>query len=233
MKKSFFLTLVLCSIFFWRALESSADSLDEGRQGALTVTLFYEEEKTSVEGAVLELVQVAELEFSEGQLLYPLLPDFTESGLKLEEMKASEALRAAKKLQALCRQKGKQGISAETDENGKAFFENLRPGMYLIWQSASEKTAKRFEKIDPYLVSVPQGEKISGEIRWDYEVKTLPKVELIVKNQPSSEPPRESQPVKKVKTGDETKTAGYLLLAGASLMILLKAVWKKERADLL
>ena len=37
---------------------------------------------------------------------------------------------------------------------------------------------------------------------------------------------------KKVKTGDETKSAAYLLLAGASARILLKAVWKKERADL-
>ena len=53
--------------------------------------------------------------------------------------------------------------------------------MYLIWQSSSEKTAKRFEKIDPYLVSVPQGEKISGKMVWDYEVKTLPKVELVLK----------------------------------------------------
>ena len=109
----------------------------------------------------------------------------------------------------------------------------LTVGMYLIWQSSSEKTAKRFEKIDPYLVSVPQGEKISGKMVWDYEVKTLPKVELVLKNTPESEPPRQNQPLKKVKTGDETKIAAYLLLAGASAMILLKAIWKKERADLL
>lgn len=82
-------------------------------------------------------------------------------------------------------------------------------------------------------MSVPQGEKISGKMVWDYEVKTLPKVELVLKNTPESEPPRQSQPLKKVKTGDETKIAAYLLLAGASAMILLKAIWKKERADLL
>lgn len=82
-------------------------------------------------------------------------------------------------------------------------------------------------------MSVPQGEKISGKMVWDYEVKTLPKVELVLKNTPESEPPRQSQPLKKVKTGDETKIVAYLLLAGASAMILLKAIWKKERADLL
>ena len=222
MKKSFLL-LLLFGLFFWRVLESSADSPDENRQGTLTVTLFYEEEKTAVEGAGLEFIEVADLKFSEGQVSYSLLPDFAESSLKLEGMKASEALLAAKKLQALCQQKGKTGFSARTDENGKALFENLKPGMYLIWQSSSEKTAKRFEKIDPYLVSVPQGEKISGKMVWDYEVKTLPKVELVLKNTPESEPPRQSQPLKKVKTGDETKIVAYLLLAGASAMILLKA----------
>ena len=232
MKKSFLL-LLLFGLFFWRVLESSADNPDENRQGTLTVTLFYEEEKIAVEGAGLEFIEVANLKFSEGQVSYSLLPDFAESSLKLEGMKASEALLAAKKLQALCQQKGKTGFSARTDENGKALFENLKPGMYLIWQSSSEKTAKRFEKIDPYLVSVPQGEKISGKMVWDYEVKTLPKVELVLKNTPESEPPRQNQPLKKVKTGDETKIAAYLLLTGASAMILLKAIWKKERADLL
>ena len=45
MKKSFLL-LLLFGLFFWRVMESSADSPDENRQGTLTVTLFYEEEKT-------------------------------------------------------------------------------------------------------------------------------------------------------------------------------------------
>ena len=126
MKKSFLLLLLLLfGLFFWRVLESSADSPDENRQGTLTVTLFYEEEKTAVEGAGLEFIGVADLKFSEGQISYSLLPDFAESSLKLEGMKASEALLAAKKLQALCQQKGKTGFSARTDENGKALFENL------------------------------------------------------------------------------------------------------------
>ena len=95
MKKSFLL-LLLFELFFWRVLESSADSPDENRQGTLTVTLFYEEEKTAVEGAGLEFIEVADLKFSEGQVSYSLLPDFAESSLKLEGMKASEALLAAK-----------------------------------------------------------------------------------------------------------------------------------------
>ena len=87
MKKSFLL-LLLFGLFFWRVLESSADSPDENRQGTLTVTLFYEEEKTAVEGAGLEFIEVADLKFSEGQVSYSLLPDFAESSLKLEGMKA-------------------------------------------------------------------------------------------------------------------------------------------------
>ncbi|MFQ9394137.1 MAG: sortase [Lachnospiraceae bacterium] len=35
-----FLLLLLFGLFFWRVMESSADSPDENRQGTLTVTLF-------------------------------------------------------------------------------------------------------------------------------------------------------------------------------------------------
>ena len=86
MKKGFLL-LLLFGLFFWRVMESSADSPDENRQGTLTVTLFYEEEKTAVEGAGLEFIEVADLKFSEGQVSYSMLPDFAESSLKLEGMK--------------------------------------------------------------------------------------------------------------------------------------------------
>ena len=141
MKKSFLL-LLLFGLFFWRVMESSADSPDENRQGTLTVRRFFMRKKDCCRGAGLEFIEVADLKFSEGQVSYSLLPDFAESSLKLEGMKASEALLAAKKLQALYQQKGKTGFSARTDENGKARAQNLKPGMYLIWQSSSEKNGK-------------------------------------------------------------------------------------------
>ena len=226
MKKSFFLILVLGLVFFSRALESFAES----QRGTLTVLLSYEEEngkKTAVEGAVLDVVQVAGMDASEGLVSYLLTADFSSVGLKLEEMKASEALQAAQKLEKVCLEKKKNGMQRETDKQGTAVFENLEPGMYLVRQTGRKKTAERFEKIDPYLVAVPQTEKNDGEVRWNYEVETLPKVELIIKNPPETEPAKTSpKPVKPgVKTGDGTRIWGYVLLAAASGGLLVRRIF--------
>lgn len=156
--------------------------LETGRKGTLSATLSYRDEngaEHALSQVSLEAYRVADLAvINGGSSVYTLTSDFAASGVVFDGMSASESNQAAKALKAIVTSKGLSGQRAVTDMNGKALFDGLEPGMYLIMQADGEDLAPLYNGMDPYLVSVPQGETKAGGAVWNYQVDTLPKAEI-------------------------------------------------------
>lgn len=156
--------------------------LETGKKGTLSAVLSYKDENGTqhrMEGIALELHRVADLTvINGGSSAYTLTSDFAASGLVFDGMSSSESNQAAKALKAIAVEKDLHGQRAVTDTNGKAVFADLEPGMYLVMQADGADLAPYYTGMDPYLVSVPQGETHAGAYVWNYEVDTLPKTEI-------------------------------------------------------
>lgn len=141
----------------------------------------------------------------------------------------------------------------ETDSEGRAVFDNLGEGVYLVWESGAKDQAASYEIASPVLAAVPADEK-DGAGSEDVTVypKTTPvhKKEEISKNDeadpvPSSAPDKSGKSSSKtempvsnhgragvVRTGDDSGLEAAVLIASvaaASGICLMTGRKKKER----
>lgn len=187
MKKSVFLMMLLL-VSLLSVLGVSAKEIDQmpdleaGRKGTLSAVLSYKDEQGAehkMAGIELELHRAADLTvINGGSSTYTLTADFAASEVVFDGMSSSESNQAAKALKAIAVEKSLKGQRAVTDANGKVVFADLEPGMYLVMQADGANLEPFYTGMDPYLVSVPQGEKQAGSYVWNYEVDTLPKTEI-------------------------------------------------------
>lgn len=187
MKKRVFLMMLLL-VSLLSVLGVSAKEIDQmpdleaGRKGTLSAVLSYKDEKGAehkMAGIALELHRVADLTvINGGSSTYTLTADFAASKVVFDGMSSSESNQAAKALKAIAVEKSLKGQRAVTDANGKVVFADLEPGMYLVMQADGANLEPFYTGMDPYLVSVPQGESQAGSYVWNYEVDTLPKMEI-------------------------------------------------------
>lgn len=105
----------------------------------------------------------------------------------------------------------------EADASGKAKFENVECGLYLVVQ---KQTANGYERMSPFVVSVPMTN--SSGTGWSYDVTARPKVEPVPTYVPETTPeptPRPSSP-----SGENLPQTGMLMwpvpvLAGAGIAL--------------
>lgn len=152
----------------------------------------------------IRLAQVARLQVEGGSAEYTLLDAYRETGIRLAGMTAAESNEAAQKLAGLVdagsgssavsgsgttgSNSGASGnvsgtpsgsvLTRKTDADGRTVFENLEPGMYLVFQSAGANTAYRVDATAAFLVAVPYPVQSEDGNGWQYEVEVKPKTEL-------------------------------------------------------
>lgn len=144
---------------------ATAASIELTRKGSITVTLRDSESGSAVSGGKLTLYQVASISRKNGNLSYDYTNGFENCGVSLGDLSESDLARTLDDK----RPAGSKGETLTVDTDGRAVFSRLPLGLYLVVQSTA---STGYEKINPFLVSVPLVE----EDTYLYDVDALPKV---------------------------------------------------------
>lgn len=147
---------------------TAAGVVDFTRNGSISVTL-QTAAHSVVSGAKLELCRVAVLSDS-AVPEYTLTEDFENCGISVDDIADSTA---AKHLAAYAVAHSVQTVTAVTDSDGKAVFNDLPLGVYLVYQSGG---GEKFYPIDPFVVTVPVTSASGTD--WLYDVDASPKTQL-------------------------------------------------------
>lgn len=164
---------------------------DLNRKGTIMITLRYG--KNAVGGGNLILYRVGDIKEDNGNYSFTLTGDFTLSDESLEKVESAEL---AARLASYAKRTDAAGTEIEIDSKGRAAFTEREPGLYLLRQS---KAAEGYERLEPFLVSVP----LLEDGAYIYDVNASPKVEpekKKAKPEDSTKEPGDS--------GKSTETAG-------------------------
>ena len=162
---------------------ATAASIELTRKGSITVTLRDSESGSAVSGGKLTLYQVASISRKNGNLSYDYTNGFENCGVSLGDLSESDLARTLDDK----RPAGSKGETLTVDTDGKAVFSRLPLGLYLVVQSTA---STGYEKINPFLVSVPLVE----EDTYLYDVDALPKVGTLTPTTPPDVPEEPDKP---------------------------------------
>ena len=162
---------------------ATAASIELTRKGSITVTLRDSESGSAVSGGKLTLYQVASISRQNGNLSYDYTNGFENCGVSLGDLSESDLARILDDK----RPAGSKGETLTLDTDGKAVFSRLPLGLYLVVQSTA---STGYEKINPFLVSVPLVE----EATYLYDVDALPKVGTLTPTTPPDVPGEPDKP---------------------------------------
>ena len=111
-------------------------------------------------------------------------------------------------------------------EDGKAHFEDLQTGLYLVWQS-SEDASEGYDAILPFLISVPKWQNGNYEL----DVEAAPKVPLETEpTEPTVPPP--SPPPDLPQTGQLNWPIPLMAVSGGILLFVgLILCARRKRCD--
>lgn len=164
---------------------ATAASIELTRKGSITVTLRDSESGSAVSGGKLTLYQVASISRQNGNLSYDYTNGFENCGVSLGDLSESDLARTLDDK----RPADSKGETLPVDTDGKAVFSRLPLGLYLVVQSTA---STGYEKINPFLVSVPLVE----EDTYLYDVDALPKVGTLTPTTPPDVPEEPDKPEK-------------------------------------
>ena len=162
---------------------ATAASIELTRKGSITVTLRDSESGSAVSGGKLTLYQVASISRQNGNLSYDYTNGFENCGVSLGDLSESDLARILDDK----RPADSKGETLTLDTDGKAVFSRLPLGLYLVVQSTA---STGYEKINPFLVSVPLVE----EDTYLYDVDALPKVGTLTPTTPPDVPGEPDKP---------------------------------------
>lgn len=182
-----FIMLFLCS---WGYTAYAHEVPDLSKKGSILVTMTYDGK--TVPGGTLTLYPVGAIKEDDGNYSFALTGDFVGSGADLSDCSSD---RLAKELANYAGTKKLPGTMGTIGKDGVVSFSNLTLGLYLLVQ---EDAADGYNKVDPFLVSVPMNENGA----YIYEVNASPKVE-VTKDTRVSPTPTTSAP----KTPEVSKDA--------------------------
>ena len=144
-------------------------------------------------------------------------------GIRVEELDTSGNRSLAEELL----EKVSGGISKKTGADGKAVFRGLEPGIYVVSQTGRSGAAREYNKVDPYIITIPA--MVNGELT--YDVESLPKTDIVKSAQRAEPDPPQAGPGTdekpgpaarsgSVDTGDSSALAGLLALMLTSILTL-------------
>ena len=173
---------------------------DLNRSGAIDVTIRYDGEPVS--GGTLTLYRVGDIAEQDGNYSFVLTDIFVSSGVTLENLQRPDT---AKELSDYAVQQGIAGETKKIGTTGEITFDGLKPGLYLLAQS---KAAPGYQKLSPFLVTLPMREADG----YSYHVDAGPKVSPI-----PAEPTNTEQP----KTGQSAWPIWTFLFSTAALAVVV------------
>lgn len=182
---AFLLLLAAAAFLFTAILVSAADIVpDYSRDGSSSIRVSFEDKETgeAVSGGTLELIQVASLAGDH----FEALEEFAaaEIGTALLESESLSDPDLAAKLAAYAGEKGIRGAAVGIDESGKAAYESLPLGVYLVIET---EAAEGYQTVRPFLVTIPF---LDGD-HYIYDVDATPKVGRVSEIEPvTSEVPK-------------------------------------------
>lgn len=163
--------------------------------------------------------------------VYVLIDALKETGVDLDSLPTGtneENRNAAAQLERVIDESGLEALTAVSGSDGKAAFENLPDGVYLIRKT----DAAEYGTMDPFLIAVPAFSEGGDMIR---NIEAAPKAEPFMEEPPSheEEPPASSAPPETPdpelpSTGVWNNPLPYAAAAAVSVAILLVLVGRKK-----
>ncbi len=179
---------------------------DETRTGTITVEMQYDSQP--VTGGTLAAYRVGRIQEDNGDYSFTRTEAFAAFDGVLEEPYSQEL---AKVLADYAKEYNIPPTATIDNPNGKAVFDSLDLGLYLIVQT---KAAPSYEPLTPFLVSVPLWE----EGHYQYDVNARGKFEL--KQSPKPEEPVAPTDPKLPQTGQLNWPIPLLTVSGLCLILL-------------
>ena len=219
-KRIWALILAMAAVFALSATAYASQEPDLEKAGSITFTLEWEGEP--LDGGTMTVYPVGIFEKQGADYGFTLLPELAEHSLTLENGLGAETAGAiARVVDALSLEAHSAAI-----EQGKAFFGELRPGLFLVVQ---QEPIPGFAAMDPFLISlpVPQGE---GYV---YDLAAAPKVSL--EPEPTEPPPPTQPPPDRPpdipQTGQLNWPVPVLVVWGSVMVVfgLVLCLKRKER----
>lgn len=196
-KKIVGIVILICAL----ALPVAARDLpDLNQTGSISITVRYN--GNAVSGGELTLYRVGEVREDEGNYGFVLTEQFAASGVTLENVQSPDT---AKKLSDYAQHQGLSGTAGKIGTDGTLKFGSLEPGLYLL---AQRKAAAGYQKLNPFLVSLPMWE---GE-GYSYQVDASPKASPV-----PSQPGTPDQP----KTGQSSWPIWTFAVSAAALAVVI------------
>ena len=157
-----------------------ADALDLNKTGAIALEM-KDTDGAVITGGVFRLYRVGEAAIRDNNLCFDLTDDFAGSGVSLDDLSQS-GLAAA--LADYAAAHDLPCAEQTADAQGRAAFENVACGLYLIMQKAPESDYG-YERMTAFLVSMPMAGDTAD---WTYSVTARPKVERTIVPTPTPQP---------------------------------------------
>lgn len=154
--------------------EKDLTNVPEDGLGSISITLEDSADGRSKEGVKLGVVPIATIENG----TYVMNDIFVESGIDLNEIKtANEMEEKADQLSKMIPE-DMEVTELITDENGKAVYEEVPVGVYLLYVL----DVNEYEFIDPFMLAIPTWDEKGELFMYDLDVlpkhNQLPKIEV-------------------------------------------------------
>jgi len=204
MKRTVISTLSILLLLCVLSAQVFAATLDVNRTGSVSIAMKHE--GTVVPGGSLTLYRVGSVAVKNGATYsFTLVDAYAASGVSLDNLNDSSL---AQTLADYTAANSIAGTKQKIDNEGKISFPELQLGLYLLVQ---EDAAAGYEKVKPFLVSVPVVE--NGV--YVYDVDGSPKLSLQM-----LPPPPTTQPPKLPQTGLVQWPIPVLTVGGLLLITL-------------
>lgn len=187
---------------------------DISRAGSIRITMRYMGE--TIPGGTMTIHRAGNIREDDGNYEFVPEGDFTGSGIEFGNTYTGEL---ALKLAQYAADKGLSGRTLKIDESGRVVLDSLSPGLYLFMQS---QAAEGYEKVNPFLVSIPQ--LVDGA--YLYDVDASPKIGVIKEQTepPSTKPADPTLP----QTGQLNWPVAVMASFGLAFLTVGAALRKKK-----
>lgn len=210
-----------------------------GESGSITIYLHGSTEQAQdipLSGAEVKLYFAAE-QTADGQ--WTASETFADAGFELKDLSAASLEENAQRLYAYVQDHGLKGDATVTDGSGRAVWDALETGMYLVCPPKEISYESRAESgvflTEPYLVTVPLD--VDGEP--DYSVESVPKTEWIPDEPDGETPGGPEEPDEPgtpdrgepgiIQTGDNAKFSNYIVWILVSGVVIADMIAERKR----